>query len=149
MRSLKENLRLRLCHIDWTIVKSMLQGWGLKLSHKEWTFKVNKVFIGFLLCFCKPRISPRAVWENNEPTITQSECVLYRQQEQDVSSYFLVPIIQRQKCSYSWSKRIYYTFSWTMDTNGRTNKTSFSCSSSSLKMRISATKVLPPLVGRE
>ena len=45
IRSLQENLKLRLCRIDWVIARSILQGRGLRFSCKDWMFKVDGLFI--------------------------------------------------------------------------------------------------------
>lgn len=37
----RENLKLRTCCIDWAIARSILQGTGLKFSHKDQTFEVK------------------------------------------------------------------------------------------------------------
>lgn len=46
-------------------------------------------------------------------------------------------------------KKTYHTFSWTIATYGRIIKTSLCRQSSSCSIKISATSVFPPLVGKE
>lgn len=47
------------------------------------------------------------------------------------------------------ARTLTHTFSWTMATYGRIIKTSFRQQSSSCSIKISATRVFPPLVGNE
>ena len=51
IRSLQENLKLRLCRIDWVISRSILQGRGLRFSCKDWMFKVDGLFIRMAFCY--------------------------------------------------------------------------------------------------
>jgi len=68
VRSLRENLRPRPCHIDWAIARAIQQGWGLRFSHKDGTFEVDKLFIIIycvFFCVFKPVIGPWTLQENN------------------------------------------------------------------------------------
>ena len=55
-RSLRENLRPRLCRIDLAIARSIRQGRGLRFSNKDRPWEVNKVvcYMAFYLAFAGP-----------------------------------------------------------------------------------------------